>query len=420
MKVLHINTYEGNGGAGRACLRLNDALKAKGIDSKVMTYFKFKESTVTTVFSSSNFQKVRAVINILAERYLSKAVTKAIKVPFSLQWFGSSVVNHPLVQDADVIHLHWINHGFLSPGFIGELAALNKPVVWTFHDSNPLTGGCHVRYTCQGYLHECGHCPVLKMPGQNDFSHTTWKAKEKAYAKLGFHVISPSSWMDKCVKEASLTKSHSGSVISNALDTDLFKPGDKTASRMALGVSLHAKIILAGFMPSTDDRHKGLKELQETIQHLCSDADMDKEQLMLLFYGSNGEGVTLDIPIPYKFAGKIENDDLLVELYNAADVFLFPSIEESMGYTALESLSCGTPVAGFRTSGVTDVVVHKENGYLAELYDTKELSEGIKWILNEADRQKLTSHARSWAVSQFDLRVIAAQHIALYNGLMKH
>ena len=94
MKVLHINTYEGNGGAGRACLRINDALNAKGVNSGVMTYFKFKESTVTTVFSKSNFQKAKAIINILAERYLSKAATKAVKIPFSLQWFGSSIVNH--------------------------------------------------------------------------------------------------------------------------------------------------------------------------------------------------------------------------------------------------------------------------------------------------------------------------------------
>jgi len=112
LKVLHINTYEGNGGAGRACLRLNDALKENGIDSQVLTYFKFKKSSITEVFSKTYFQKFKALVNILAERYLSKAVTKAVKIPFSLQWFGSSVINHPLVKEADIIHLHWINHGF--------------------------------------------------------------------------------------------------------------------------------------------------------------------------------------------------------------------------------------------------------------------------------------------------------------------
>ncbi|WEK19606.1 MAG: glycosyltransferase [Candidatus Pedobacter colombiensis] len=418
IKVLHINTYEGNGGAGRACLRLNDALNANGIDSRIMTYFKFKESAVTEVFSKSPFQKAKAIVNILAERYLSKAVTKAVKIPFSLQWFGSSIVNHPLVKDTDIIHLHWINHGFLSPKFIGELGQLNKPIVWTFHDSNPLTGGCHVRYTCQQYLYECGNCPVLKNSNKNDFSHKTWKSKQKAYSKVNFSIISPSTWMGKCASEASLTKNHTGHVISNALDTDFFKPADKGESRRELGIDLGVKVILAGYMPSTDDRHKGLKELQETIQYLCADPGVDKDKLLLLFYGSNGEGIDLNIPIPYKFAGRIDNDDLLIKLYSAADVFLFPSIEESMGYTALESLSCGTPVAGFNTSGVPDVVVHKENGYLAKLYDTKSLAAGVQWILNEADGTALSLQARSWAVSKFSSQVIARQHIELYNKLM--
>jgi hypothetical protein len=121
LKVVHLNTYEGNGGAGRACLRLSDALNASGIESKVMVYFQFSESTKTGTFSKGPFAKAKAVFNILSERYLSKAVAKAVKIPFSLQWFGTSVIDHPTVKEADIIHLHWINHGFLSPKFLAEI-----------------------------------------------------------------------------------------------------------------------------------------------------------------------------------------------------------------------------------------------------------------------------------------------------------
>ncbi|RZL19698.1 MAG: glycosyl transferase family 1, partial [Pedobacter sp.] len=124
MKVVHLNTYEGNGGAGRACLRLNSALNAIGVDSSVMVYFQFKESKLTRSFSRGPIQRARAVLNILSERYLSKAVAKAVKTPFSLGWFGTSVIDHPEVQSADIIHLHWINHGFLSPKFLAELDEL--------------------------------------------------------------------------------------------------------------------------------------------------------------------------------------------------------------------------------------------------------------------------------------------------------
>ena len=145
LKVIHLNTYEGNGGAGRACLRLNDALNANEANSEVMVYYHFAESNKTTSFSKTPFQKAFAIFNILAERYLVKLFVKAMKTPFSLQWFGRSVTKHPKVKQADSIHVHWINHGSLSPRVLAQLEDLDKPMVWTFHDSNAFTGGCHVR-----------------------------------------------------------------------------------------------------------------------------------------------------------------------------------------------------------------------------------------------------------------------------------
>ena len=182
LKVIHLNTYEGNGGAGRACLRLSDALNAQGADSEVMVFYQFQESSKTKSFSKTPFQKAAAIFNILAERYLVKAFVKALKTPFSLQWFGRSIIKNPELKKADIIHLHWINHGFLSPKFLAELDELDKPIVWTFHDSNAFTGGCHVRYSCENYHQQCGCCPLLKASGKDDISHKTWLRKKKAYA----------------------------------------------------------------------------------------------------------------------------------------------------------------------------------------------------------------------------------------------
>lgn len=420
MKVVHINTYEGNGGAGRACLRLSDALQVKNIDSKVLVYYQFKESSTTECFSKSLIQKAFAIINILLDRYISKFAIKAVKIPFSIQWFGTNITNHPSVRAADIIHLHWVNHGYLSPRSIAKLHKLNKPIVWTFHDSNPITGGCHVRYTCHGYLNNCGNCPVLKFSYEKDFSHMTWKAKKKAYSKLNFDIIAPSNWMKKNANHASLTKGLKAHMIPNALETDIFKPVHKKECRNDLGIDQDTMVILSGYMPSSTDKHKGFEQLIDTLNHLSVSPHINKDKLLLYFYGSEGDGFDLNIPIKHKFAGKIDNDDLLVKIYNASDVFLFPSLEESMGYTALESLSCGTPVVGFNTSGVPDVVLHKKNGYLASLYDTQDLANGLIWILNNPNKDLLASNAREWAVSKFSLEVVAQQHINLYKNLIDH
>ncbi len=418
MKIVHLNTYDGNGGAGRAVLRLNHALNDLGLNSEVVTLYKFSQNEEINTYATSVFKKLRAIFNILCERFLIRLFIKDKSVPFSLQRFGVSPMSFKQLESADIIHIHWINHGMFSPLDISTFSAFkNKKIFWTLHDSNALTGGCHVRYNCSHYLNECGNCPVLKGNSPHDLSNRTWKLKNAAYQKINFHIIAPSNWMRLCAEKASLTKEKKSSFIANALDTDFFRPKNKAACRSDLGISENCFVILAGYMPSKADRHKGFRQLKEAIAHLAQLNDLKKEDFLLLFYGGDHVDEDDQIEIPHRFLGKISDDNILVNLYNAADVFLFPSLEESMGYTALESLSCGTPVVAFNTSGVTDVVQHKDNGYLAELYNSKALAEGIMWVMNEADKDFLSANARDWAVTQFSLKVIAKKHYNLYRGL---
>src|SRR5690606_3664079 len=161
-------------------------------------YFQFGKNAEIDSLSKNPFAKAKAIFNIMAERYLAKIFAKSdAKTPFSLQWFGKSILKHKLVQEADVIHLHWVNNGFLSPKFLAQLDELEKPVIWTFHDSNAFTGGCHVRYSCEHFHQQCGNCPLLKFGGPKDISHKTWLRKQKAYSELKFHIVAPSHWMAK-------------------------------------------------------------------------------------------------------------------------------------------------------------------------------------------------------------------------------
>ena len=74
---------------------------------------------------------------------------------------------HPLVKDADIIHLHWINQGFLSLKDIEELVKLNKPIVWTMHDMWPCTGICHHARDCEKFQMICESCFFLKSKGKD-------------------------------------------------------------------------------------------------------------------------------------------------------------------------------------------------------------------------------------------------------------
>lgn len=418
MKVIHLNTYEGNGGAGRACLRLSDALNTEGISSKVMVYFQFKESTKTGTFSKNPFQKAKAVFNILAERYISKAVSKAVKTPFSIQWFGRSVINHPAVKEADIIHLHWVNHGFLSPKFLAELDELEKPIVWTFHDSNAFTGGCHVRYECENYHKECGFCPLLRFSGKDDFSHKNWLRKKKAYSELNCHIVAPSQWMANSVKLSSLMGFRAVTVIPNTIETDVFKPYVKTEAKKMLKINPEKFVMMSGFMPSKNDKHKGASYLIEALNDLAGRPGIVKDNIELVIFG-NKENVEMpELPFKTTFLGSINNDEHLAKCYSAADVFIAPSLEDNLPNTVMESLSCATPVVAFKTGGIPDMVRHLENGYLAEYKSSEDLATGIEWLYHDENAPDIQKEARRTILIQFSEAVIAEKHLLLYQSLI--
>ena len=418
MKVIHLNTYEGNGGAGRACLRLNDALNMNGADSSVMVYFQFKDSNKTGTFSKGIIQKGKAIFNILSERYLSKAVAKNLKTPFSLQWFGSSIVDHPALKSADIIHLHWINHGFLTPRDLAKLDELDKPIVWTFHDSNAFTGGCHVRYSCENYHKECGFCPLLKASGKDDLSHKTWLRKKKAYSELNCHIVAPSRWMANSVKLSSLMGFREVVVIPNTIETAVFKPYVKSEAKKILKISPEKFVLMSGFMPSKNDKHKGTSYLIDALQDLANRPGIDRDNIELVIFGNKENAVIPELPFKTTFLGTIANDEHLAKCYSAADVFITASLEDNLPNTVMESLACATPVVAFKTGGIPDMVRHLENGYLAEYESSEDLATGIEWLYHDENAADIQKEARRTILTKFSEQVIAEKHLLLYQSLI--
>ncbi|WP_443936919.1 glycosyltransferase [Pedobacter sp. MW01-1-1] len=418
LKVVHLNTYDGNGGAGRACLRLSDALRANGIDSKVLVYYKFGQNKKIDTFSKSLIQRGRAVYNILSERYFAKWLSKSVKTPFSLQWFGRSIVHHPDVKSADLIHLHWVNHGFLTPKFLAELDELEKPIVWTFHDSNAFTGGCHVRYGCEHFHNQCGECPILKYSGKNDISHKTWLRKQRAYGKMNFHIVAPSNWMADSVKFSSLLGTRSISVIPNTIETKIFKPYVKADAKKILKINPDKFVLMSGFMPSKNDKHKGTPYLIEALEILSKRKGIKRENIELVIFGNKDNAEMPVFPFKTTFLGTISKDEHLAKCYSAADAFITPSLEDNLPNTVMESLACATPVVAFTTGGIPDMVSHLKNGYLAQYENAEDLANGIEWLYYHSNKEEIQKEARLSILSHFSEKVIAEKHTILYERLI--
>ena len=414
LKVVHLNTYDGNGGAGRGCLRLNKALAAHGIQSSIVVHYKFGQNPQVQSFNGNALQKAITAGLIVLERLLAKRYLKPLKTPFSFAWFGRNVTRHPAVLAADVIHLHWVNHGFLSPRQLAKLAKLNKPIVWTFHDSNAFTGGCHVRYTCTNYQQQCGECPLLQKPSPTDISKQIWQQKQQAYNQLNFEVIAPSSWMKQSIQQSSLMAGRKVHHIPNTLETDIFTPVNQQEAREALGLPTDKLILLSGFMPSRKDLHKGTSYLLESLELLAKREDINPEQIELVIFGNRDDKDLPEFAFGTRFLGTINNDALLAQCYAAADGFLIPSLEDNLPYTVMESLACGTPVIAFTTGGIPDMVSHQQNGYLATYRSVESFADGMQWLLTHPNRQQLRQQARQTVIDKFAEGVIAQQHLEVY------
>ncbi|HJP63859.1 MAG TPA: glycosyltransferase [Mucilaginibacter sp.] len=415
---MHLNTYDGNGGAGRACIRLNRALLRQGIESKIIVHYKFGKNPEIGEFSTNLLQKGWTAATIILERIWAKRYLKVLKTPFSFAWFGRSVIHNKHVKEADIIHLHWVNHGFLNPKHIAEIGKLNKPVVWTFHDSNAFTGGCHVRYSCDHFQRECGNCPLLKEADPNDASHKIWQQKQNAYNKLDFNVIAPSLWMQRSIAESSLMKGKAVSQIPNTLETGVFKPADKTSAKKKLSLPKDKFIFLSGFMPSRKDMHKGTGYLLESLELLKNRLGDKADQIELVVFGNRNTEDMPEFPFKTSFLGTINDDEQLALCYSAADAFLITSLEDNLPNTVMESLSCGTPVIGFTTGGIPDMVQHEQNGYLSEYRSSESFVDGMQWIINHPDREKLQQNARQTVVEKFSEEVIGKKHIEVYQTLL--
>lgn len=404
MKIVHLVTADMYG-AGRAALRVSHALQKEGMDSKVCTLFKSNSSDSVQVALSLS-KRCRRIFaqkkqTLLLEKYKEHGY-------YHLTTGGMDLSSEPMIQQADVIHLHWINDGIWSTGFLKSLIKLNKPIVWTLHDMWPFTGGCHYDEFCQKYKNGCGACKVLKSSDRADASAKELAWKKKYFGKLKLQFIGCSQWITEEANKSDVLAGMKNTCITipNPISTEVFKNYDRNMCRELLGISTKKKIILFGAMSATSDKRKGYEYLSRAIERL------DKEAYMLGIFGSNCVEDTF-AGFEAKNLGIISDDLHLALLYNAADVFVAPSVQENLANTVMEALACGTPVAAFQIGGMSDMIQHGKNGYLAKPYDITDLANGICRCCEEEALHGVKG------MEKFSERVVAQKYIEVYRAMKR-
>ena len=418
MKILHLSMADVKGGAAKAAYSLNAALNSAGIESSMLVQEKHGNDPNVRTFVGSPLKKAmygeRYLLDYLSIRFL----TIQSRGRFSFPYFGSDVSRHPLVREASVVHLHWINGGFFSFRTFEQLAATKKPIVWTLHDMWAFTGGCHYSGGCEKYMTECKDCPSLRIRGERDLSRRIFARKKGLYEKLPVQFVTCSNWLAGEAKKSCLLSKSSVTAVPNPIEIDVYKPVDKALARRSLNLPADKMFILFGTMTLKEER-KGFRYLKEALNILWSRYPDLRTKIEILVFGASDEEILRDIPFKTHSLGRISGTEKLVECYNAADVFVAPSLEDNLPNTVMEALACGIPVVAFKTGGVPEMVDHMKNGYLAELRSSQSLAEGIYWTINRAGAESsLREEARRKVVSNYTPEIVAGKYKEIYDELL--
>ena len=247
MKIVHIGDSDSGGGAANAMSRLHEALQRRGVDSRLLvrngSVSGHPDETVATRGDADEL--FPAVRDAVVRQYVELNRTGISNTHFSLHVDGADLSRVPLVAASDIVHLHW-TASFQTAADVRALFDA-KPVVWTLHDLEPLTGGCHFPAGCEGYTGDCAGCPqLLRDPFQ--VTATTLRDKTTLWAGCRPTFVAPSRYMADRARRSAVVQRADASIvhIPHGIDVEAFRPRSKAAARQALGVPVDGLYVLCG------------------------------------------------------------------------------------------------------------------------------------------------------------------------------
>lgn len=394
MKLLLVTTNYG-GGAGIACRRQHRALLESGIDSKLLILYKTDAPTEKNVFSVEEIltqKKGKLYFKLL--KYLNLFLNKLpvffntnvfINGPFSI----FRIDQLDIYKQSDIVHFHWV------PKMISwkhVFANKDKHFFWTLHDMNPFTGGNH-------YAQDYDYSKFKHLLNKN-------VSKKASYVKgCNLKIICPSVWLTDLAKQSEVFKKFEAFTVPNCVDTEIFKPLAKAKQKESLQLPPNKKVMLF-VAENPNDKRKGMHLLLQSLKEL-----KHTDNICLLVIGKQ---IKIESAIEIIQLGVIKSESALATIYNAADFFVIPSLEDNLPNTIVESMACGTPVIGFKTGGLPDLIINNETGMLVSFEDEVDLARCIDLFISMPDASVYSKGARELAVKKCSEKEVVKRLVELY------
>jgi len=399
MKVVHVVTTT-SGGAGIAAVRIHEALRAEGHDSAILALRHPSPSPDDgVVVFPTRFTRIwervakRAGFPIRqsdkAEARLNKLDIHGIS--FSEPATDYDIASHPMVREADVVHLHWVG-GFLD--WQSFFTRVERPVVWTLHDQNPFQGGFHLASDVELWG---------KAVRDREREITDRKAEILRHFE-GLHVVAPSEWTKARSMDSATLGRFPHSCIRNPIDATKWQPFDRVHARRVFDLPADAKVLL-----TVAERAAWTWKGADILNGALSQSALSTRYLWAAVGDEAGlTGVARPL-------GVLNDRRMMALAYSAADLFIHPSREDNLPNVLLESLVIGTPVVGHPVGGVPEIIDDGVNGTIAAAVDSSALAAAILRADGiEFDRRAIRDNASV----AYDPTRIAKEYLTVYDTLI--
>ena len=404
MKILYLSYQDDDGGAFIGAKRLHHALQKENIQSSLLVRRKLSDDPSVIQYKVQTTKSQERFNEWIVKKHAELKKQFDGPTSFNLRHTGvHRIINQ---SDTDCVIIHWVGNDTIS---IKEIAKIKKPIIWRLADMWAFSGCQHY---CEGSLSELEKKSGNKV---NNIDQLVWKRKKKYWEPKRFNVVCGSEWLSRKAKASSLFRDAKVTTIPSSLDTNIFKPSNTEKQRSKPVVTCK---ILFGAQNAFSDKRKGFDLLIDSLLHLRN--INPNINIRLKVFGNPSQEIKYFRGIKTESLGVIKEELEMANLLNWADLFAIPSRADNLQFTAMESLSCGTPVVGFAVGGIPEIIHHKKNGFLAKPFDCTDFADGINWICNldSVSRKNICQNARKKALDQYSLKAQATSYIKLIKSLI--
>jgi glycosyltransferase involved in cell wall biosynthesis len=300
----------------------------------------------------------------------------------------------------------------ISPITLGSLAK-KIPVVWTIHDCSVFTGGCLYPMDCNKFKTTCFNCPQSghwPIDSKIDLIFFSRWIKKRVHSGGNIHLITPSQWMADMAYSSGML-SQKPLVIPNGVDLNIYQALDKNKLKDKLKIPRDRFVVLLSAGHILDER-KGTKFAIDVINKI-----RDLNPYLVLVGVIDEEARELFHGLDFYEAGYLSTDKELNEHYSVADIFLFCSLADNQPLSILETMSSGTPLFGFDTGGISEMVEQNKTGYLSPQKDTINLANSIRKAYHSKEYINWGKASRLKAEKEYSYEKLLENHKQLYQTI---